>query len=108
MINDPFDQLQGAKYFSKIDIRSGYHHLKIREVEIPKTFFHTWYGHYEFLVMSFDFTNASVEFMDLMNQEFHLFFDLFIIVFIDDILVHSNSEENHANHFHIVLQTLKY
>lgn len=106
-IDDLFDQFQGAKCFSKIDYHSGYHQLKVRELDTPKTSFQTRYGHYEFLVMSFELINAPAAFMDLMNRVFHQFLDLFVIVFIDDILVYSKSKEDHANHLRIILQTLK-
>ena len=102
-----FDQFQGARCFSNVDLRSGYHQLKIREVDILKMALHTRYGHFEFLVMPFRLTNAPATFMGLMNRVFRQFFDLFIIVFNDDILVYSKSEVDHTNHLRMVLQTLK-
>nr|GEY16711.1 putative reverse transcriptase domain-containing protein [Tanacetum cinerariifolium] len=106
-INDLFDQLQGDMHFSKIDLRSGYHQLRVKEQDISKTAFCTRYGHYEFLVMPFDLTNAPAVFMDLMNRVFHEFLDKFVIVSIDDILVFSKSKEEHEDHLYTVLQTLR-
>lgn len=106
-INDLFDQLQGATVFSKIDLRSGYHQLKVRECDIPKTAFRTRYGHYEFVIMFFGLTNAPAAFMDLMNRVFKQNLDMFVIMFTNYILVYSRSEEEHANHLWIILQTLK-
>ena len=93
--------------FSKIDLRSGYHQLSIRESDVPKTAFRTKYRHYEFLVMSFGLTNALAAFMDLMNRVFHPHLDYFVIVFIDDILVYLRSELEHERHLSLVLQTLR-
>ena len=100
---DLIDQLQRASVFSKINLRSGYHQLKIKESDVPKMTFKTRYGYYEFLVMSFGLTNALAAFMDLMNRVFHPYFDQFVIVFIDDILVYLKNAEKHAFNLRIVL-----
>jgi hypothetical protein len=102
-----FDQLTGARVFSKIDLRSGYHQIKIRDEYIPKTAFSTRYGLYEYLVMSFGLTNASTHFMYLMNSVFMPELDKFVVVFIDDILVYSKSMEDHEGHLRVVLQRLR-
>jgi hypothetical protein len=101
-----FDQLSKAKVFSKINLRSGYHQIKIRPEDIPKTAFSTKYGLYEYLVMSFGLTNAPVHFMYLMNSVFMQELDKFMVVFIDDILIYSENEEEHADHLRIVLSRL--
>jgi hypothetical protein len=102
-----FDQLVGAKVLSKIDLRSGYHQIKIRPSDIPKTAFSTPYGLYEFLVMSFGLTNAPAYFMYLMNSVFMTELDKVVVVFNDDILIYSKNEDEHAEHRCIVLQRLR-
>jgi hypothetical protein len=97
-IEDLFDQLNGANVFSKIDLCTGYHQLKVRECDIPKTAFTTRYGLFEYTVMSFGLTNALAYFMNLMNKVFMKFLDKFVVVFMDDILVYSKTEEEHAEH----------
>jgi hypothetical protein len=97
-IDDLFDQLKGARVLSKIDLRSGYYQLRIKELDIAKTTFKTRYGHYEFLVMPFGLTNTPVIFIDLMNRVFRPYLDKFIVVFIDDILVYSKSYLEHEQH----------
>ena len=106
-IDTLFDQLAGAKVFSKIDLRSGYHQIKIRPQDIPKTVFSTRYGLYEYLVISFGLTNAPAFFMYLMNSVFMLELDKFVVVFIDDILIYSKNKEEHAQHLRIVLTRLR-
>jgi hypothetical protein len=106
-IEDLFDQLKGASVFSKIDLRSGYHQLRIRPLDIPKTAFITKYGLYEYTVMSFGLTNAPAFFMYLMNSVFMDYLDKFVVVFIDDILIYSQSEEEHVEHLKMVLQRLQ-
>nr|GEW41105.1 putative reverse transcriptase domain-containing protein [Tanacetum cinerariifolium] len=106
-INDLFNQLQGSTVYSKIDLRSGYHQLYIREEDILITTFRTRYGHYEFQVMPFGLTNAHAVFMDLMNRVCKPYLDKFVIVFIDDILIYSKEKEEHEEHLQIILELLK-
>nr|GFA63574.1 putative reverse transcriptase domain-containing protein [Tanacetum cinerariifolium] len=106
-IDDLFDQLQGSSVYSKIDLRSGYHQLRVRDEDIPKTAFRTRYGHYGFQVMSFGLTNTPAVFMDLMNRVCKPYLDKFVIVIIDDILIYSRNKEEHANHLRIILELLK-
>jgi hypothetical protein len=106
-IEDLFDQLRGASVFSKIDLRSGYHQLRIRPSDILKTTFITKYGLYEFTMMSFGLTNAPAFFMNLMNSVFMDYLNKFVVVFINDILIYSQSEAEHADHLKMVLQRLR-
>ena len=102
-----FDKLKSASIFSKIDLRCGYHQLRIKDVDVNKTTFRMQYGHYEFLVMSFGLTNAPTAFMDLMNRVFRPHVDHFVVMFIDGILVYSKDRENHDTHIRVVLETLR-
>ena len=102
-----FDQLKGARVYSKIDLPTGYHQLRVRETDIPKTTFRTWYGIFEFTVMPFWLTSAPTAFMDLMHRVFQPYLDQFVVVFVDDILIYSQYEEEDEDHLRIVLQALK-
>ncbi|GJW35212.1 putative reverse transcriptase domain-containing protein [Tanacetum coccineum] len=102
-IDDLFDQLQGSRVYSMIDLRSGYHQLRVREEDISKTAFRTRYGHYEFQVMPFGLTNAPTVFMDLMNRVCKPYLDRFVIVFIDDILIYSKSKKEHKGHLKLIM-----
>jgi len=106
-IDDLIDQLRGASVLSKIDLRSGYHQIRVKAEDIPKTAFRTRYGYYEYQVIPFGVTNAPAVFMDYMNRIFHPFLDFFVVVFIDDILIYSKTFEEHEKHLIVVLQILK-
>ncbi|GKF23739.1 putative reverse transcriptase domain-containing protein [Tanacetum coccineum] len=105
-IDDLFDQLQGSSVYSKIDLRSGYHQLRVRGEYISKTAFRTRYGHYEFQVMPFGLTNAPVVFMDLMNRVCKPYLDKFVIIFIDDILIYSKNKQEYEGHLKLILELL--
>ena len=105
--DDWFDQLRGARVYSKIDFRAGYHQLRVRETDIPKAAFRTRYGHFEFTVMPFGLTNALAAFMNLMHRVFQPYLDQFVVVFMDNILIYSQSEWEHEYHLRIVLQLLR-
>ena len=102
-----FDQLRGARVYSKIDLCTGYHQLRVGDTGIPKAAFRTRYGHFEFMVMPFGLTNALAAFMDLMHRVFQPYLDQFVVVFVDDILIYSLSEWEHEYHLRIVLQLLR-
>ncbi|GKB87212.1 putative reverse transcriptase domain-containing protein [Tanacetum coccineum] len=104
LIDDLFDQLQGSSVYSKVNLRSGYHQLRVCEEDIPKTAFRTRYGHYEFQVMPFGLTNAPAVFMDLMNRVYKPYLDKFIIVFIDNILIYSRNKKEHEEHLKLILE----
>ncbi|GKF65214.1 putative reverse transcriptase domain-containing protein [Tanacetum coccineum] len=106
-VDDLFDQPQGSSFYLKIDLRSGYHQLRVRKEDISKTAFKTRYDHYEFQVMPFGLTNAPAVFMDLMNRVFKPYLDKLVIVFIDDILIYSKSKQEHEEHLKIILKLLK-
>ena len=106
-IDDLFDQLNGAQIFSKIDLQKGFHQLRVKEANVPKTAFRTRYGLFEFMVMPFGVTNAPTFFMDLMHQIFSPFLDKFVVIFVDDILIYSKNEQEHEEHLRIVLETLR-
>ena len=107
LINDLFDQLRGARVYSKIDLRTGYHQLRVREIDIPKTAVRMRYRHFEFTVMPFGLTKAPEAFMDLLHKVFQPYLDQFIVLFVDDILIYSQSEWEHEYHLRIVLQLLR-
>ena len=98
-----FAQLKWARVYSKIDLRTCYHQLRVKEADIPKTAFKTWYGNFEFTMLPFGLTNAPAAFMDLMHRVFQPYLDQFVVVFVDDILIYSKSEEEHEDHLRVVL-----
>ena len=106
-IDDLFDQLRGVRVYSKIDLCIGYHQLRVREADIPKTTFRTRYGHFEFIVMPFRLMNVPSTFMDLMHRVFQPYLDQFVVVFVDDILIYFQSEDEHEYHLRIILQALR-
>ena len=106
-IDDLFDQLRGARVYSKIDLRTSYHQLRVRDTDIPKTAFRTRYGHFEFTVMPCGLTNALAAFMDLVHRVFQPYLDQFVVVFVEDILIYSQSEWEYEYHLRIVLQQLR-
>ena len=106
-IDDIFDQMRGSRVFSNIDLRSGYHHVRIKYEDIHKTFFRTRYGHYEFIVVPFGLTNAPTTFMCLMNSVFSRYLDKFFLVFLDGILIYYKSEEEHEEQLMVVLQLFR-
>ena len=102
-INDLFDQLRRERGYSKINLRSGYHQLRVKEADIPKTAFRTRYGNFEFIVMPFRLTNVPAAFMNFMHRVFQPYLDQFAVVFVDDILIYTQSEKEHEDHLRIVL-----
>ena len=102
-IDDLFDQLKGTRVYSKIDLHTGYHQVRVREVDIPKIAFRTRYEHFEFTMIPFRLTNALAAFMDLMHRVFQPYFDQFVVVFVDDVFIYSRSEGEHEDHLRIVL-----
>ena len=106
-IDDLFDQLRGARVYSKIDLHTGYHQLRVRETDIPKTTFRTRFWNFAFMVMPFGLTNAPTAFIDIMHRVFQPYLDQFIVVFVDDILIYSQLEREHEYHLRIILQLLR-
>ena len=106
-IDDLFDWMRGVRVYSKIDLCTGYHQLRVREADIPKTTFRMQYGHLEFTVMPYELTNALTTFIDLMHRVFQPYVDQFVVVFVDDILIYSQSEDEHEDQLRIILQVLR-